>query len=266
MDIQKHTFTCRRNGLRIRGIAMHKTGERLPIAIVCHGFMANAQTVMQYVRFFAHHGYAAFTFDFCGGSVVGGKSDGRTVDMSVLTEVEDLRAVVEYAAAQSYTDEQSITLMGCSQGGFVCALTAAQLKTRINKLVLFYPAFCIPDDARRGKMMFAKFDPSNPPAQVYCGPMKLGKRYITDVITMDPFLEILPYAGDVLIVHGTKDNIVAPQYAEAALAAYRSRPTGSVSLFMLQDGRHMFSKKHDSIALLKLEEFISDQKTETGIS
>lgn len=47
------------------------------------------------------------------------------------------------------------------QRGFVSSLVAAKWKDRISKLVLFYPALCIPDDARAGKMMFAKFDPQN---------------------------------------------------------------------------------------------------------
>jgi len=35
-------------------------------------------------------GYLTYTFDFCGGSVIKGKSDGLTTEMSVLTEVKDL--------------------------------------------------------------------------------------------------------------------------------------------------------------------------------
>lgn len=40
-------------------------------------------------------GYVAFTFDFCGGSAMCGKSDGKTTEMSVLTETKDLKAVIE---------------------------------------------------------------------------------------------------------------------------------------------------------------------------
>ena len=72
-----------------------------------------------------------------------GQSDGKTTDMSVLTEVSDLCTVIEYAKGLEYTDSTNILLMGCSQGGFVSALTAAKLRDEIRKLVLFYPAFCI---------------------------------------------------------------------------------------------------------------------------
>ena len=46
--------------------------------------------------FLAEMGYVAFTFDFCGGSAMCGKSDGKTTEMSVLTETKDLKAVIEY--------------------------------------------------------------------------------------------------------------------------------------------------------------------------
>lgn len=249
MKYDKYRFSCKRDNLTIRGIEYRPEGEELPIAIISHGFMANHKMVKQYVKLLAGMGYAAYAFDFCGGCVIGGKSDGNTTDMSVLTEVQDLKAVIEYAKTRPYTNADRITLMGCSQGGFVSALAAAELKEQIEKLVLFYPALCIPDDARAGKMMFAKFDPQSPPAVFRCGPMKLGRQYITDVIDMDPFEQIAPFPGNVLIVHGTADNIVAVRYAEKAEQTYKARAVGSVEFHLIEGGGHMFSKKHDAIAM-----------------
>ena len=258
-NITKTKFSCQRDGLTIRGYEYRPEGEKLPIAIVSHGFMANLMTVKHYAEFLAEMGYAAFCFDFCGGCVMMGKSDGKKTDMSVLTEVSDLCAVIEYAKGLDYTDTSNILLMGCSQGGFVSALTAAKLKKEIGKLVLFYPAFCIPDDARSGKMMWAKFDPNNIPEIVKCGPMKLGRRYVADVINMNPFDEIKGYEGDVLIVHGTADKIVADHYAKRAENAYTAREQGSVKLHFIEDGRHMFSKEHDKIAIEHLGNFVRNR-------
>lgn len=255
--IMKSWFECQREDLTIRGTEYRPDGEKLPIAIVSHGFMANQKTVQQYVKLFANSGYAAYCFDFNGGCVVMGKSDGKTTDMSVLTEVKDLMAVMEYVKGLPYTDEENITLMGCSQGGFVSAITASKLKEEISKLVLFYPAFCIPDDARAGKMMFAKFDPNNIPDLIKCGPMKLGKCYVADVIDMDPFAEIKDYPGPVLIVHGTNDKIVHTRYADKAYQTYRARETQQpVYLHMIEGGAHSFSKKHDVIAMQELDKFL----------
>ncbi len=250
-------FSCRRGGLAIRGTEYRPEGDHLPIAIVCHGFMANQETVRHYAEMFAGLGHVSYCFDFSGGCVMMGKSDGKTTDMSVLTEVEDLKAVVSYVQNLPYTDGENVTLMGCSQGGFVSALAAAELKEQVKKLVLFYPALCIPDDARAGKMMFAKFDPNNLPEVIRCGPMKLGKRYAADVMEMDPFAEIQKYAGDVLIVHGTADELVHVRYAERAYETYLGRGTGTVRLRLIDGGGHMFSREQDALAMDEVRRFMA---------
>lgn len=259
--ITESTFECKRDGLTIRGTIYRPKADHLPIAIVCHGFMAWQDSVKHYAAFLAEMGYAAFTFDFCGGSVMNGKSDGKTTEMSVLTETKDLEAVIEYVRNLSYTDSEKILLMGCSQGGFVSALVAAKNNFPIEKLVLFYPALCIPDDARAGKMMMVRFDPQNVPDTFRCGLMKLGRCYAMDVMQMDAFAEIKNYAGRVCIVHGTKDKIVDVSYANRAAEAYKSTiPIGMqeskrVQLHFIDGGGHMFSKKHDVIAMKFLKEF-----------
>ncbi len=254
-NITKSTFSCSRDGLVIRGVQYKSEGESLPIAIVCHGFMANKETVRHYTKALAKAGYAAFCFDFCGGCVVGGKSDGDTTKMSALTEVKDLEAVLSYVRSLPFTDAENVLLMGCSQGGFVSALTAAKKENNIRKLVLFYPAFCIPDDARKGQMMLAKFDPAHVPDTFFCGPMKLGKCYVQDVLPLEPFAQIAPFDGDVLLVHGTRDAIVNISYAEKAYETYRNRATGTIRYEIIKNGTHTFVAKHDTMAIDYLLQF-----------
>ena len=219
--ITVRTFACKRDGKTVRGTEYRPQGDHLPVAIVCHGFMAFQDTVRQYAAALAELGYAAYCFDFCGGSFIRCQSDGDTTEMSVLTEVKDLESVIGYVQSLPFTSNV-LLLMGCSQGGFVSALAAAKHPERVSKLVMFYPAFCIPDDARAGKMMFAKFDPQNIPDTFRCMFMKLGRCYVTDVIDMDPYDQIKDYHGQVLLVHGTKDLVVNIDYARRADAVYRS--------------------------------------------
>ncbi|MBQ7923632.1 MAG: alpha/beta hydrolase, partial [Clostridia bacterium] len=94
--ITEREFACKRDGLTIRGSEYRPDGEKLPIAIVCHGFMAWQDTVRHYAVMLAEMGYAAYCFDFNGGSVMRSKSDGRTTEMSVLTEIKDLEAVIAH--------------------------------------------------------------------------------------------------------------------------------------------------------------------------
>lgn len=245
------TFECKRGGLTIRGTEYRPEGDSLPVAIVSHGFMAWQDTVRHYAKELARMGYCAYCFDFCGGSVMKkGKSDGETTDMSVLTEMQDLEAVIEYVQSLCYTGKE-LLLMGCSQGGFVSALVAAKHSDLVSKLVLFYPALCIPDDARVGKMMFAKFDPKKIPEFINCGPMKLGRCYPADVIGMDPYAQIKLYHGPVLLVHGTKDGIVKLDYSRRAQRVYPN-----AKLHIIEGGDHGFGRKQDAIAIAHLRRFL----------
>ena len=246
-------FACKRGDLTVRGTEYRPAGEKLPVAVVSHGFMDSQDGVRRYAAALAGMGYAAYCFDFCGGSARTNKSDGVSTDMSVLTELRDLAAVVDYVQGLDYTDD-TLLLAGCSQGGFVSALYAAENPERVSRLVLFYPALCIPDDARAGRMMFSRFDPNDLPEKFRCGPMKLGRCYPADVIGLEPWREIGGYAGPVLLLHGTKDKIVNIRYSERAAETYR-KTSGDVCLFVIEKGKHGFSRKHDVTAIAKLQEF-----------
>lgn len=248
-------FSCRRDDLTIRGHVFRKEAGVLPAIIICHGFMVNQHSVRHYAEFLAGLGLAAFIFDFCGGGIKC-SSDGRSDQMSVLTEVEDLKAVIGHVKQRDDVDPEHISLMGFSQGGVVCALTAAQLKSAIERLILFYPALCIPDDARRGRMMFARFDPANIPPVISRFPMKLGDVYPKAVINMNIYDEIKGYDGPVLLVHGTKDRIVDISYSRKAREVY-----SNCEYLEIEGAGHMFSEKHDRIAMEALKKFITDEKS-----
>ncbi len=249
--VNETKFEVMRDGKTIRGICYRPEGEGLPIAIVSHGFLANYKTTMHYAKQFADWGYAAYCFDFIGGGI-GIKSDGKLSDMTVLTEKENLKAVIEFAKSNSYTDGENVTLMGCSQGGFVSAMVASDLKDEIKNLILFYPALCIPDDARKGKMMVFKFDPENIPDFIKYGPLKLSGDYARAVINMDPYKEISGYKGPVLLIHGDEDGIVNVSYARKAKETYGDNCT----LQIIEGAHHMFSGKYDKIAIASVKEFL----------
>lgn len=259
-SVEREDFSCERDGLTIKGTVFLPKGKtNCPIAVISHGFMANQMFSQIHAQNLAKMGYAAFCFDFCGGTLVG-SSDGDSTDMSVLTEAEDLKAVIEFAKEQSYTDENELVLLGCSQGGFVSAIVAAEMKEEVDALILLYPALCIPDDARSGEMMFAKFDPQNVPETFWCGPMKLGRRYVTDVIDMDPYEIIHQYTGKVLIIHGNQDKTVDISYALRAVETY-SQAGADVEMKIIDEGGHMFFRPiHAYKALGYIREYVRTLK------
>ena len=237
----------RRGALTIRGHIYGSTEACSHAVILCHGFLANERMCRKYAQLLADMGFLAVTFDFCGGGLFS-RSDGRTQDMTVFSEIEDLQAVVETIRTQ-FTPK-SITVMGCSQGGFVAGLYAAA-HPEIDRLILFYPAICIPDDARGGKMMFYRFDPAHIPAVLGRFPMKLGGDYARTVLHMDPYEEMKGYDGPVLLVHGTEDTIVDISYSRALKDIYPHCHYEEIP-----GGGHMFRGQADEKACQILQDFM----------
>lgn len=219
MQYKKEKLECKRDGLTIRGYLLRPDIEgRLPAVIISHGFGADTHTTAPYAKRFSDAGYVAVCFDFCGSGR--GKSDGESTGMSVLTEKEDLSVVLDFVRSLAYVDSGRVILAGCSQGGLVSALLAAERKADVYKLILYFPAFCIPDDMRRGKLLGARFDPKDPPQEFRVMFIKLGGGYVTDAQTLDPYKEACAYSKPVLICHGTADRIVNVSYAQKAAREY----------------------------------------------
>ena len=249
--MKNQQFSCQRDGLTIRGYVYGDTASSHKAVILSHGFLANQSTTATYAKLIADLGYIAFTFDFCGGGI-GSKSDGKSVDMTVLTEKEDLKAVIQYVSGLPNVTE--VSLLGCSQGGFVSAMVAKELgPEKIKRLMLFYPALCIPDDARKGKMMFYKFDPNNIPDVLGRIPMKLGGDYARAVVGMDVYQEINGYTGPTLLLHGTEDNIVNISYARKAREVFPD-----CTYHEIIGGGHGFSGKYDEEACGYLKAFLGE--------
>ena len=260
--IKKEFFYCYRNELKIRGtVFMPSANEnkKYPIAIVSHEFMANQLFSYPYAKALVKCGYAVFCFDFCGGGLVSA-SEGSSRDMSVMTEIEDLKAVILFAKNQNYTDENTLILMGCSQGGLVSALTAAEMGKEVTGLILLYPALCIPEAARKGEMLWLKFDPKDVPEKMHSGLMRLGKRYATDVMNIDTYQEIAKYTGKVLILHGDCDTIADINDSRKAYLVY-SKAGAKAEFQVIFGGKHIFRKpKQIAFVRTKISDFTKSIK------
>lgn len=245
--MKKKRFECKRDDLTIRGTMRKAKNGRLPAVILSHGFMANEITCFTYAKVLAKLGYITFTFDFCGGGLAS-RSDGKSESMSVLTEMADLESVLAYVKSRDDVDADSISLLGCSQGGFVSALVA-KTHPEIKNLILFYPALCIPDDAKAGKMLGFSFDTSNIPEIVSKLPMKIGRGYVEAVINWDYKEIIKGYKGKTILIHGTADSIVNISYARNTKDCFPN-----CKYYEIEGGGHMFHGKHDRQAIKILKD------------
>ena len=243
-------FSTKRDGLTIRGKVYGECTGVKPAVILSHGFMANQAMCKSYAKALAEVGYLCFTFDFCGGGIWV-SSDGKSYDMSLLTEISDLESVISYVKKLDFVDSSKVSLLGCSQGGTVSAMVAKKHPECIDKLIMFYPALCIPDDARTGKMVFAKFDPNNVPDKLRCGPMRLGKCYVNTVKEMNIFEEIDGFKGKVFLIHGMDDRLVNITYSKKAKDIY-----SDISYFEIENAGHGFKGAQNKKAIELLLDFM----------
>ena len=185
---------------------------RVPLVIFSHGLGANVEHEEEVQKALAKAGIAVFSLEFAGGSSSSAPmSEGLTTEMSVLTEVQNLKDAIRIASGLEYADPQKIYLMGSSQGGLVTALTAEEV-TNIAGLYLFYPAFSLPDDIRSS---FPKLD--EVPETFNLLGTKIGKKYITDIYDMDPYANLDELTMLVHIYHGKDDNIVPITASQKAM-------------------------------------------------
>lgn len=188
---------------------------KLPTVIVSHGLNSNGQNAKSLVgQSLAMSGFQVYCFDFWGGSLRS-KSGGNMWDMTVFTEQDDLNAVIDHIKGLPGTDTDKLFLLGESQGGFVTAITAAARPKDIRAVIEYYPALCIPEDARKRHASVASI-----PEKEHIGPSIIGRAYNESVLNYDVFHVLPAYTGQVLIIHGDHDQVVDISYGQRAARAY----------------------------------------------
>lgn len=210
-------FSVRRDQLTIRGEYCLPDGltpgQRCPVLFMNHCFGGNYDGMHVFAKPFLEQGYAAFWFDFCGGGVVC-RSDGRQEEITFASELADLNAVIEYALTLPFVDGNDLSLLGESMGGVIAVLAAAQGRYTFRQLVLISPAFCAPDDARRGCFGGVCYPLDDVPALLSCpNGMTLSRAFHEEASALDIFEAMRAFHGPVLLIHGVADSVVPFAYA-----------------------------------------------------
>lgn len=226
-----------------------KSGERVPMVVLCHGFMGNMQSglLIKIAELLQAQGIASIRFDFNGH----GQSEGRFQDMTVPNEIVDAKKVIDYVRALPYVG--SIGIAGHSQGGVVAAMTAGELGgDKIKAVALLAPAAVLRDDAIRGSTMGATYDPFNlgEYVELFRG-LKLGAEYIRTAFILPIYETSAKYDGPALIIHGTGDRVVPYTYGERF---HQIWPKSKLQIIDRAD--HGFSKEIEQVAT-STAEFLS---------
>ena len=269
-----------RDGNRIFGMMYYNSASsrKQPVVILSHSSSLTHEAMSGYALAIAKMGYAAYCFDFCGGSDKS-KSDGKTDEKTVFTEVEDLRAVVKTVKSQEYVERSEVYLLGSSQGGLVSALLADECPDDFAGMILFYPAFNIPDMVKMFSGFgdwgdfsdFGNFDDFGNWGDFgdFGGMMSMSEAYINSIKDFDVWSHIGKFSKPVSIIHGTADMIVPIANSEKAVGLYPS-----ATLNKIEGANHGFnaanlgsmgsligaSAEYDSIVLPIVESFLKSDK------
>lgn len=210
----------------------------LPIVVLSHSSSLTHAAMAPYAQYLAAKGYAAYCFDFCGACAES-KSKGRTTEeMTVFTEMEDLEIVLAEIKNLDIVDPGKVFLLGSSQGGLVTALVAEKHPDDTRGMILFYPAFNIPELVSQfiaisgSGIDFGSFGNISGGF----GSMGMSDAFVDSIKDYDVYANIGTYPNDIIILHGTNDFIVDIKYSEKAVEKYHS-----AVLYPIQGASHGFN-------------------------
>lgn len=231
MDVE-----IKRDGLTLRGTLVKPDKKEFDLVVLMHGFTSDRgmnpdQLLYQLALRFESEGLATLRFDFNGH----GQSDGAFKDMTVLNEIGDGKAILDYA--RSISGVRNLYLLGHSQGGVVASMIAGYYHDKVDKLALLAPAATLKDDALKGDTQGYTYDPQNIPDEL---PIKkgltLGGFYLRTAQTLPIYEVAKTYTGPVCLLHGLKDTVVDKIASTRYDEVYQND-----QLHLLDDADHGFS-------------------------
>lgn len=218
---------------------MKSEEDRVPLLILEHGFTGHMEE--RHITGIAEHvrklGFAVLRVELYGH----GKSDGAFRDHTILKWVNQMMAVIDYAASRSFVTE--LYLAGHSQGGLTAILVGALEHDRLKAILPLSPAIVILDGAKQGNMLGAAFDPNDIPDEIHMPNGRvLGGNYFRAAQMLPVEEAIRRYDRPVLIVHGSADETVPVKYAYDAAEKYKN-----CTLKIIEGDTHCYDHHLDKV-------------------
>ena len=213
---------------RIYGLLYQPNKEKFPLLIISHGLGGSYQGSQDFEECFAENGIGVYAFDFCGGSD-NTRSSHTPLDMSVVSEAEDLEAVLTEFENDEHVDTDRIFLLGKSQGAFVSTIVLSK-HPEIRAFIGLYPGYVLQERIREEMEKYEEI-----PEKLEILWITVGRKYVKDLLSLDIYEMMKECDSDVLLIHGMKDSIVPFEFTQKAYEAFRN-----CTLVTLQDAEHGF--------------------------
>ena len=195
-------------------------GDKVPLVIVIHGFTGNKEErhIVAVSRMLNEIGFATLRVDMYGH----GSSEGSFFNHTLFKWLTNALTVIDYARNLDWVSD--LYLCGHSQGGLTVMLAAAMKHDLIQGIIPMSPAIMIPEQARKGEVLGARFNPEAVPEIIENKKYewKLSGNYVRVAQMIHVENAFTGYEGPVLLVHGDADESVPVLYSMEAQKAYRN--------------------------------------------
>ena len=211
-EIQSEEYFLDVDGMKVHvktDVPVVAEGEKVPLVILVHGLTGHMEEnhLLAIKDGCNEHGFGVLRVELYGH----GQSDGDFYDHTVLKWMNQLAAVVDYAAGLDWVG--NLYLSGHSQGGLATMLVGAMKRDELTAILPLSPGLRIWDGAKTGEFLGNSFDPASGSVEITLGDQKCGPEYIQTAQLLPVEEAIALYTGPVLIVHGDEDELVDYSYA-----------------------------------------------------
>lgn len=217
----------------------HNESRKHPLIVICHGFVGNRigtdRLFVKAARQLCQDGSMVVRFDYSGC----GESTGDYGSNSLDTLVSQTRYILDYAMDIDSVDHSKVCLLGHSLGGTVALLTAAKDR-RVKSLILWAPAIHPMNDIIRIVGREAYEEAFRTGSTFHSG-YELQRSFFEGLQGADIVQNIQQVAGDVLLIHGTGDEVIPVDYTFLCQKLFWTRTNGQCDKEILFDANHTFS-------------------------
>jgi hypothetical protein len=213
-----------------------------PAVVICHGFVGTRIGVdrlfVKTARALAEAGYYALRFDY-GGC---GESTGDYGALGFSSMIGQTRTALDYVLDIDDVDPRRVALLGHSLGGAVALHTAVKDR-RVRQLVLWSAAFHPFNDIVRivGRGVY---DEAMARGEADYHGYSLKPKFFESLAEHQPFQAALQFTGDVLLVHGTSDDVIPTDYTFLMQKLLWMRSEGCCEKEIIFQADHTYSARN----------------------
>lgn len=153
--------------------------------------------------------------------------------------IDQTLQVIELAKGITRADKERVILLGHSLGGAVAVLSAAQAKI-IDKLVL-WSAVGQPYEDIAGIIGAEKMETLKEAGAVDYQGYRLNKVFLESLKRYKPLDVSFAFKGNVLLVHGSKDDEITVQHCLSYFHTFQARNQGNCEKYIIDNADHVFS-------------------------